>query len=201
MTLRQGLGHADLSVFVDKIQLRRDLLPSIGVKSTPSYYMSNTDFNLVHHVQRHRDVVVKPSHLTSSRSVYVIRNRTLFLNAWNVTDVGRRVSAQEVQYAVNVFRRVVANASDGHALHAAPPGVIVEELILGIHRNCPVEDLTVQLSSPECFDQWVVFEFKCFTVWGEVVFVQVALGGNDAINRDEFREVTAWLVTLIAECK
>lgn len=153
MTVRQRLEHPDLQLFEDKIRLRRELLPEVGVASTPSIHISYEDAHVVPHLVDRRGFVVKPSHMSESQFVFVVQDGIhLLQQAWG--HPGPWVSPEEIQAAVDSFMNLTAKDWECRALLSARPGVIVEELVLA-------QDSQGKLS---------VDEYKFYTVWGEVVF-------------------------------
>jgi len=170
MTLRQRLDDPELGLFEDKIRLRQELLPSLGVKSTPSIYLSRTDFEVIPHLVGRRGYVVKPSHMSESQNVFVVQDGVnLLQQAWGHPNP--KVSVEEIQAAVHEFKNQTALDWECNALVAASQGVIVEELVLA-------EDDAGHLR---------VDEYKFYTVWGEVAFsenVPFSSGAALEISRD-----------------
>mmetsp|Transcript_1906 Transcript_1906/g.5438 ORF Transcript_1906/g.5438 Transcript_1906/m.5438 type:complete len:735 (+) Transcript_1906:1-2205(+) len=151
MSLRQKLKHPDLGHFEDKIRLRRELLPSIGAPATPSIHLSNTDFEVGRFLEGRRSFVVKPSHMSESQFVFVVRDGVnLLQQAWGHPDP--RATTEEIERAVKTFRNSTALDWECRALVGLQPGVVVEELILG---ESPSGKLSVD-------------EYKFYAVWGEV---------------------------------
>lgn len=170
MTLRQRLYHPDLGLFEDKIRLRRQLLPEVGVPSTPSIHLSNTDFEVGRHLAGRRAFVVKPSHMSESQFVFVVRDGVnLLQQAWGYPDP--RVTPEQIQAAVRIFVNRTALDWECRSLVAARQGVVVEELVLAEDDN----------------GKFRVDEYKFYTIWGEVLFgesVPFSSGAAMEISRD-----------------
>jgi len=152
MTFRNRLDHPDLGLFEDKIRLRLELLPEVGVRATPSIHLSYSDTNILRHIEGRRAFVVKPSHMSESQLVFVVRDGVDMLRrAWGHPS---GVTAAEIQRAADTFLSRKALDWECRALTGARPGIIVEELMLA-------EDAEGKLR---------VDEYKFYIVWGEVVF-------------------------------
>ena len=102
MTLRQRLEHPDNQIFEDKIRLRRELLVAVGVKATPGIHLSNTDFHVMPHLKDRQGFVVKPSHMSESQNVFVVRNSVnLLQQAWGFPPDACLTSHEDIQSTVD----------------------------------------------------------------------------------------------------
>lgn len=132
MTLRRSLPSLQLSLFEDKIQLRR-WLQSIGVKHTPNIYMSNEDPNILPHLEGHSSFVVKPSHMTESEHIVVVREGRYVFDVYSQGKLqgvqGQLVDKVQLQALVLDAWNESAFSWECQAVLAARPGVIVEHLI------------------------------------------------------------------------
>jgi len=152
MTLRNRLDHPDLGLFEDKIRLRKELLPSVGIPSTPSIHISNSDFQVAKHLHGRRSYVVKPSHMSESQNVFVIRDGiNLLQQAWGYPDP--QADIDQIQAIADTFADTTALDWECKALVSVRPGVIVEELVLATDLQ----------------GRYRVDEYKFYVVWGEVV--------------------------------
>lgn len=155
MTLRQRLESSDLGLFEDKIRLRKELLPGAGVAATPSIHLSNSDFNILHHLRGRKSFVVKPSHMSESQNVFVVQNDVnLLQQAWGHPNPVAHI--EDIQAAVDQFVQKTALDWECRALVAVRPGVIVEDLILAVDPHGGLR----------------VDEYKFFTTWGLVVVAE-----------------------------
>eukprot|EP00928_Gymnodinium_smaydae_P045507 TRINITY_DN30333_c0_g1_i1.p1 TRINITY_DN30333_c0_g1~~TRINITY_DN30333_c0_g1_i1.p1 ORF type:complete len:554 (-),score=56.55 TRINITY_DN30333_c0_g1_i1:88-1749(-) len=153
MTLRSELHDPSLHLFEDKIRLRRELLPSLGVEATPSILLTNSEpEKVLASIQGRSSYVVKPSHMSESQNVFVVRDGIdLLRRAWGQPDP---VATPElIQATVGSFMQTTALDWECQALVSVPPGVVVEELVLSTLGGALSVD-----------------EYKFYTVWGEVVF-------------------------------
>mmetsp|Transcript_126378 Transcript_126378/g.219012 ORF Transcript_126378/g.219012 Transcript_126378/m.219012 type:complete len:596 (-) Transcript_126378:170-1957(-) len=170
LTLRHQLEDPDLQLFEDKIRLRRELLPSVGVASTPSIHLSNSDFEVARHITGLPGFVVKPSHMSESQNVFVVQNGiNLLQQAWGFPHPV--VTPEQIQAQVNTFPDTTALDWECKALVSVRPGVVVEELVLA-------EDSQGKLR---------VDEYKFYVAWGEVMFgenVPFSSGAALEIARD-----------------
>lgn len=153
LTIRSRIQHPSLHLFEDKIRLRQELLPSLGVKATPSILLTNTEpERVLESIQGKQAFVVKPSHMSESQNVFVVRDGINILQkAWG--HPAPQVTPEEIQRAVLDFMHTSALDWECSALVSVPPGVVVEELIMSTTGGSLMVD-----------------EYKFYVVWGVVVF-------------------------------
>jgi len=167
MTLRQQLPAKELTIFEDKIELRRNLLRPLGVEHTPDFYMSNDDPNILQHIRGLGSYVVKPSHMTESEHVAVVhQGRHVFdirIDGQPVRLGGTPVDVDLLQQRVLSAWEKSAYDWECQAVTAAKAGVIVEQLVLS----------TLDPGAP---DVGRVEEARCHVVWGRVMAVEWAVG-------------------------
>ncbi|CAJ1427039.1 unnamed protein product [Effrenium voratum] len=157
LTLRHRLEHPDLGLFEDKIRLRRELLPAAGVEATPSIHLSYDDFDVARFLHGRSSYVVKPSHMSESQHVFVIKDGLNLLHStWFASPA--RNSVQEIQAVVDGFPQHKAKDWECRALLGARPGVIVEELVLATKAELP--------------GKYMVDEYKFYTSWGETILAE-----------------------------
>ncbi|CAE8707031.1 unnamed protein product, partial [Polarella glacialis] len=166
MTLRQQLSSPDLGIFEDKIRLRRDLLQKIGVAHTPTIYMSNSDPSILEHITGRSDFVVKPTHMTESEYVAVVRDGRHLFDV-HVDGVTQRMAGEPVDHQLLQQRMLAAwnkTAYDWEcqAVVSARPGVIVEELVLAY-----MDPTTPEVGRVE--------EARAHVIWGKVMAVEWAV--------------------------
>ncbi|CAE7377523.1 DIP13 [Symbiodinium natans] len=165
LTLRQKLPPGGLSVFMDKIQFRTELLPSVGVQHTPTLYMSNTDPYFLPYITNVSSFVVKPSHLSESESVVVVQNGTyafdIQLHGSPLPAAGLPVDKEMLQqHMYEAFNRTAFDW-ECQAVRAARPGVIVERMI------------TARLDGASAKER--VEEVRFHVVWGRTTVVEWAI--------------------------
>jgi len=172
MTLRQGLSSPDLRLFEDKVQLRQGLLQPLGVAHTPTIYMSNTDPNILPHIAGRQDYVVKPTHMTESENVAVVRGGRHFFDikvgGKPVGVAGEPVNETLLQSRVLAAWSETAFEWECQAVVSARPGVIVEQIVLA----------TMDPGAP---DKSRVEEARCHVVWGRTMAVEWAIGRHGSI--------------------
>lgn len=153
LTIRSKIQHPSLHLFEDKIRLRQELLPSIGVEATPSILLTNTEPERVLESIRGKEAyVVKPSHMSESQNVFVVRDGINILQqAWG--HPAPQVTPEAIQNAVLDFMHTSALDWECSALVSVRPGVVVEELIMSTTGGSLMVD-----------------EYKFYVVWGVVVF-------------------------------
>lgn len=153
LTIRSKIQHPSLHLFEDKIRLRKELLPSIGVVATPSILLTNTEpERVLESIRGKQAYVVKPSHMSESQNVFVVRDGINILQqAWG--HPAPQVKPEDIQRAVLDFMRTSALDWECSALVSVPPGVVVEELIMSTTGGSLMVD-----------------EYKFYVVWGVVVF-------------------------------
>lgn len=194
--MRQQLTSPDLAIFEDKIKLRRDLLQALGVEHTPTYYMSNSDLNILPHIEGRPSYVVKPTHMTESEYVFVVHNGK------NVVDVraneqvvrlaGEKANASLIQERISEAWGKTAYPWECKAIVDATPGVIVERPVFA----------TLDPGAPD-FER--VEEARCHVVWGDVAAIEWVVDRQgstvvgmqeDRVGRRSMNTDIFWAVTL-----
>eukprot|EP00929_Paragymnodinium_shiwhaense_P079053 TRINITY_DN41080_c0_g1_i1.p1 TRINITY_DN41080_c0_g1~~TRINITY_DN41080_c0_g1_i1.p1 ORF type:complete len:538 (-),score=139.82 TRINITY_DN41080_c0_g1_i1:56-1669(-) len=166
LTLRNKLEHPNLHMFEDKIRIRKETLPNLAVKPTPPILLTNSEPEKVFaSIEGKTSYVVKPSHMSESQNVFVMRGGVNILQkAWGHPDP--HTTAAQIQETVHSFWKTSALDWECKALVTVKPGVVVEELVLS---NIDGAGLKVD-------------EYKFYTVWGEVVFGESVPFSSGAVN-------------------
>jgi len=153
----------ELKIFEDKIQLRRNLLQPLGVSHTPTIYMSNEDPYILEHIEGHATFVVKPTHMTESEHVTVVRDGKhafdVHLNGKTWHMKGKPVDKELLQQSVLDAWNKTAYPWECQAVIAAKPGVIVEKLVTA----------TLDPGAP---DNHRVEEARAHVIWGRTMAVE-----------------------------
>jgi hypothetical protein len=136
LTIRQQLRRPTLTFYVDKKRYKARML-ELGIAIPDIYYVQNAGpdadvEDLRQHLEdvlaAHSDYVAKPTHLSCSDHVYVVKaGRNIYLNPPDVVE-SRHVAAT----LVTALRTQSSLRGESWALHHVVPGVIVEERISAV---------------------------------------------------------------------
>lgn len=163
MTLRQQLPSSGLQVFEDKFRLRRELLNGIDVAHTPVYHMSNSDPDVLSHIDNLQSYVVKPTHMTESEHVFVIHNGRYHVDVYAdkavLAKAGDVVDTLLIQRKITEAWNKTAYEWECKAVVGARPGVIIERLVLA----------TLDPGAPS---HGRIEEARCHVVWGRTLAVE-----------------------------
>lgn len=199
MTLRQQLDSTDLLNFEDKIRFRVNLLQPLGVAHTPSYYMSNEDPMILEHIVARDSYVVKPTHMSESEHVIVVKDgRYEFdvrIDGEFVRLAGDAVDPHVIQRHLLSAWNKTAYEWECKAVVAASRGILVEKLVLA----------TLDPGAP---DVGRVEEARVHVVWGRATAVEWTLGraGStvmllqvDRVGRGSFSTDGVWATSMAKE--
>ena len=176
LDIRQQLRRPSLAFYVDKVQYKTKMKDT-GVDIPEAYYVANAEPDMSdstaestlqgiqHALAGRRDYVAKPTHMSCSDDVYVVKG------GWNIyPPLPAPVTPAEVAATlVAALRRRSSLLGESWALHQVPPGVVIEERI-----SADDEDGTAAL------------EFKTIVIWGRVWAAEVRRGPHiiQALDRD-----------------
>jgi hypothetical protein len=211
LTIRQQLRRPTLTFYVDKKRYKARML-ELGIAIPDIYYVQNAGPDadvegLRQHLENvlaaHSDYVAKPTHLSCSDHVYVVKaGRNIYLNPPDVVE-SRHVAAT----LVTALRTQSSLRGESWALHHVVPGVIVEERISAVflwlsvlsisHLFSVLQTLSfvlnivVHILYVFCFpipttmkgedDSTAALEFKTIVIWGRV-WVSEVKRGTDTIQ-------------------
>merc|ERR1711974_336196 len=150
MTFRHDTAAPDLGVFEDKFELR-SLQHQHDVPCAETIHMSRSGPNILRYIENETDYVVKPTHLSESEYVFVVRESQVINNVtMNGTTVAIPFQGVELR---NFIQSRIEDAWTHHAydfecaaLRAARPGVLIERPVFNASD--------------------AVFEIQCIVVWG-----------------------------------
>ena len=166
LDIRQQLRRPTLSVYVDKRQYKARMT-ELGIDIPQIYHVQNADpaadeatfesitQSLENLLAVQKDYVAKPTHLSCSDQVYVVKNG---LNIYSKlhAPVQPRLVAANMTMALRTRSSVWG---ESWALHHVPPGILIEERI-----------------SAGGDDDTAALEFKTIVIWGRVWASEVKRG-------------------------
>ena len=166
LDIRQQLRRPTLSFYVDKRQYKARMT-ELGIDIPQIYHVQNADpaadeatferitQSLENLLAVQKDYVAKPTHLSCSDQVYVVKNG---LNIYSKlhAPVQPRLVAANMTMALRTRSSVWG---ESWALHHVPPGVLIEERI-----------------SAGGDDDTAALEFKTIVIWGRVWASEVKRG-------------------------
>ena len=166
LDIRQQLRRPTLSFYVDKRQYKARMT-ELGIDIPQIYHVQNADpaadeatfesitQSLENLLAVQKDYVAKPTHLSCSDQVYVVKNG---LNIYSKlhAPVQPRLVAANMTMALRTRSSVWG---ESWALHHVPPGILIEERI-----------------SAGGDDDTAALEFKTIVIWGRVWASEVKRG-------------------------
>ena len=166
LDIRQQLRRPTLSFYVDKRQYKARMT-ELGIDIPQIYHVQNADpaadeatfesitQSLENLLAVQKDYVAKPTHLSCSDQVYVVKNG---LNIYSKlhAPVQPRLVAANMTMALRTRSSVWG---ESWALHLVPPGILIEERI-----------------SAGGDDDTAALEFKTIVIWGRVWASEVKRG-------------------------